>query len=244
MGRIQHFLATETNLRSIMTTPELTFKCNLQEDGQLSITIISCANLLDLDCAGSFNLSDPYVVVKVGENKQFTKTISDDLNPKFPEDTSTFLFQVGGDISKCAIFFKVMDKDPLSSDDVIGQAGIKLTDGEATGSGEMTIPLKSKVPFSGKRMTDDQMNALYRLFAALDVNNNGEVDADPNKIKSEAWNEELKGLFKEIEVFLEDKDDSNTVSFAEFVDQFSKSNVPTSEIVNLADNFTAALTLV
>ena len=77
-----------------MATPELTFKCKLEEDGQLSITIISCANLDDLDLGGSFNLSDPYVVVKVGEEKQFTKTISDDLNPKFPEDTSTFLFQV------------------------------------------------------------------------------------------------------------------------------------------------------
>ena len=77
-----------------MTTPQLTFKCSLQEDGQLSITIISCANLDDLDCGGTFNLSDPYVVVKVGEEKQFTKTISNDLNPKFPEDTSTFLFQV------------------------------------------------------------------------------------------------------------------------------------------------------
>ena len=85
------------------------------------------------------------------------------------------------------------------------------------------------------------MNAIYRLFSSLDVNNSGEVDADPNKIKSEAWNEELKGLFKEIEVFLEDKDDSNTVSFAEFVDEFSKSEIATSEIVNLADKFTAAL---
>ena len=121
---------------------------------------------------------------------------------------------------------------------LLQQAGVKLEEGEATGSGEMTIPLKSKVPFSG------QMNAIYRLFSTLDVNNSGEVDADPNKIKSEAWNEELKGLFKEIEVFLEDKDDSNTVSFAEFVDQFSKSDITTSEIVNLADNFTAALALV
>ena len=51
----------------------------------------------------------------------------------------------------------------------------------------------------------------------------------------------MKGLFNEIEVFLEDKDDSNTVSFAEFVDQISKSDIPASDIVNLADNFTAAL---
>ena len=108
------------------------------------------------------------------------------------------------------------------------------------GSGEMTIELRPK-RFSGK-IEGDKMNALYRLFAALDVNHNGEVDADPDKIKSEAWNEDLKGLLKEIEIFLDDKDDSNTVSFAEFVDEFSKSHVTTREIENLADNFTAALT--
>ena len=38
-----------------------------------------------------------------------------------------------------------------------------------------------------------------------------------------------------------DKDDSNTVSFAEFVDQFSKNPIPASDVVNLANNFTAAL---
>merc|ERR1712037_35084 len=146
---LQHIQA-----RIRMTTPELTFKCELQKDGQLAITIVSCANLTDLDSMGSYNLSDPYVMVKVGEEKKFTKTICDDLNPIFPEETSTFLFEVGGDVSKSAIFFKVMDKDPLSSDDVIGQAGIKLEEGEATGAGEITLPLKSKVePGSSCKMT-------------------------------------------------------------------------------------------
>ena len=41
-----------------------------------------------------------------------------------------------------------------------------------------------------------------------------------------------------------DKDDSNTVSFAECVDQFSKNQIPASDVVNLANNFTAALALV
>ena len=116
-----------------------------------------------------------------------------------------------------------------------------MGDGEVTGAGEITLRLKSKV---AKMPEDDKINAIYRLFSALDVDNSGEVDADPDKLKSEAWNAELKGLFKEIEVFLEDKDDSNTVSFAEFVDQFSKNPIPTSDVVNLAHNFTAALALV
>ena len=115
-------------------------------------------------------------------------------------------------------------------------------EGEATGLGEITVPLKSKVE-AGKLLQDDQINAIYRLFSALDVNNTGEVDADP-KVKGGACNEELKGLFKEIAVFLEDKDNSNTVSFAEFVDQFSKIPIPTSDIDNLANHFIAALALV
>ena len=115
-----------------------------------------------------------------------------------------------------------------------------MGDGEATGAGEISLPLKSKVE-AANIPKDDKINAIYRLFSALDVNNSGEVDADTNKLKNEAWNAELKGLFNEIEVFLEDKDDSNTVSFAEFVDQISKSDIPASDIVNLADNFTEAL---
>ena len=115
-----------------------------------------------------------------------------------------------------------------------------MGDGEATGAGEITLPLKSKVE-AANMPEDDKINAIYRLFSALDVNNSGEVDADTNKVTNEAWNAELKGLFNEIEVFLEDKDDSNTVSFAEFVDQISKSDIPASDIVNLADNLTAAL---
>ena len=114
---------------------------------------------------------------------------------------------------------------------------------EARGGGEISLPLKSKVE-AAKQLQDDQINAIYRLFSALDVKNSGELDADPDKLKSEAWNAELKGLFKEIEVFLEDKDNSDTVSFAEFFDQFSKSSIPASDIVDLADNFTRALALV
>ena len=116
-----------------------------------------------------------------------------------------------------------------------------MEEGEATGWGEISLTLKSKVE-AGKQMQDNQINAIYRLFSALDVNDTGEVDADP-KVKSGACNEQLKGLFKEIAVFLEDKDNSNTVSFAEFVDQFSKNPIPTSDIDNLATKFTAALAL-
>ena len=74
--------------------PSLTFKCEVKEDGRLAITILSCANLPDLDGSGNFDLSDPYVVVKVGQEKQHTKPICGNLDPVFPVETSTFLFDV------------------------------------------------------------------------------------------------------------------------------------------------------
>ena len=75
--------------------PSLTFKCEVKEDGRLAITILSCANLPDLDGSGNLDLTDPYVVVKVGQEKQHTKTIRGKLNPVFPAESSTFLFDVG-----------------------------------------------------------------------------------------------------------------------------------------------------
>ena len=45
--------------------PSLTFKCKAAKDeNKLEVTILSCEGLPDLDDA--FNLTDPYVVVKVG----------------------------------------------------------------------------------------------------------------------------------------------------------------------------------
>ena len=105
---------------------------------------------------------------------------------------------------------------------------------------EITVQLKSSGQASRKPLSDDQINSIYRLFSALDVNNSGEVDAN---LKKEADTDELKDLFKEIEVFLADKDNSNTVTFAEFLDQFSKSlDTPsTSQIDHLANDFTRVL---
>ena len=47
-----------------------------------------------------------------------------DSHPPLPHQsnfTTYRYFQVGGDIAKSTIIFKVMDEDPLTSDDFIGQ---------------------------------------------------------------------------------------------------------------------------
>ena len=69
----------------------LTFKCKPKDD-KLEVTIVSCEGLPDLD--GALNLTDPYVVVRVGKEKQKTKAVGGALNPEFDEETSTFLFEV------------------------------------------------------------------------------------------------------------------------------------------------------
>ena len=72
--------------------PSMTFKCKSTEDDKLEVTILSCEDLPDLD--GIWNLTDPYVIVKVGGQKKQTETIRGNLNPKFDAKTSTFLFDV------------------------------------------------------------------------------------------------------------------------------------------------------
>ena len=71
--------------------PSLTVKF-AQKDDKLEVTIVRCKDLPDLD--GAFNLTDAYVVVKVGEKKERTKAVGGKLDPKFDVETSTFLFDV------------------------------------------------------------------------------------------------------------------------------------------------------
>ena len=76
--------------------PSLTFTCKAaKEENKLEVTVLSCEGLPDLD--GAFNLTDAYVVVKIGAGKdkpQKTKPVEGSLNPKFDPETSTFLFDV------------------------------------------------------------------------------------------------------------------------------------------------------
>ena len=73
----------------------ITFKCEEKDDSKLEVVVLSCKGLPDLD--GAFNLTDAYVVVKIGAGKdkpQKTKPVEGSLNPKFDPETSTFLFDV------------------------------------------------------------------------------------------------------------------------------------------------------
>merc|ERR1712179_414280 len=58
--------------------PSLTVKF-AQKDDKLEVTIVRCKDLPDLD--GAFNLTDAYVVVKVGEKKERTKLLGENSTP-------------------------------------------------------------------------------------------------------------------------------------------------------------------
>ena len=75
----------------------LTFKCK-PEDDKLKVTILSCEGLPDLD--GALNLTDAYVIVRLGKERKITKAVGGALDPKFDEETSTFLFDVSRSLKK------------------------------------------------------------------------------------------------------------------------------------------------
>merc|ERR1711936_1259878 len=137
MGTRAHFSFKTTHTSppsGIKMAPTIKFRAK-NRGGQLVVTVVSCEDLPDMDAAGiGFgNKSDPYVIVRVGGEEQKTKALSGKLNPEFKKDSSTFTFDVDGDVTSRRIYFKVMDKDTFTSDDLIGKASIKLTSGQANG---------------------------------------------------------------------------------------------------------------
>jgi len=214
--------------------PSITFRCKAMEDDKLELTILSCDNLPDLDF---FTKSDPYVTVKVGGKKARTETIRGELNPKFDEESSTFIFDVGSGVlaRNARIRLTVWDDDPIF-DDFIGQASVGLSKADLTGE---PIKLGLFGPNAYETvLSSEQYLAIYRLFAAMDSAGTGKLD--PN-IKSLVANpsEEAAELLSEVDSFMEDTDNSGDVSFTEFLDQFRLHEAtPSAEEINkLAEEF-------
>jgi len=193
----------------------LTFKCKPQDD-KLEVTIVSCEGLPDLD--GALNLTDPYVVVRVGKEKQKTKAVGGALNPEFDEETSTFLFENGPEVAlQSRIRFHVMDKDTFTPDDLIGKASIKLSDVDQTGE-PITLELVS-LSDGETYLSDGQTTAIYRLFSVLDLANTGKIDPELKNLVAENTSK-ASVLLGELNAYMEDKDESGDVSFGEFLEQF------------------------
>ena len=87
-------LSASPPTKQVATMATITFKCE-EKDGKFEVVVLSCKGLPDLD--GACNLTDAYVVVKIGAGKdkpKKTHAIDGSLDPKFDEKTSTFLFDV------------------------------------------------------------------------------------------------------------------------------------------------------
>jgi len=186
--------------------PSLTFKCKAAKDeNKLEVTILSCEGLPDLDDA--LNLTDPYVVVKVGKEKQKTKVVEGSLDPRFDIETSTLLFdkfQNGSVVpSNARIFFQVMDKDTLSPDDVVGKTNIELAKAEALNGEPKKLYLVAQ---RKKLLSKHQVTAIFSLFAALDREKSGKIGS------SEARKLASSGAL--------DQNNSGHVSFGHFLKHF------------------------
>jgi len=118
----------------------------------ITVRVVSCSNLPDMDGAGIGlgNKSDPYVKVIVMGNKQKTKVSDSGKNPVFEESSSTFQFSANPQGTD--IFFEVWDKDTFSKDDLMGKAQVRIGPGliAAAASGAFLA-----LPLSGKGIRDD-----------------------------------------------------------------------------------------
>merc|ERR1712212_621950 len=100
------------------------------QGGSLSIRVISCSDLPNMDGMGILNRTDPYVKVICGEKMAKTEVSdAEPEHPKFNEATSTFSFPVTNPAGAEEVTFEVWDKDKLSKNDFIGRATVRLTQG-------------------------------------------------------------------------------------------------------------------
>jgi len=215
--------------------PSITFRCKSLEGDRLELTILCCEDLPDLDW---WTKSDPYVTVKVGGKKFHTETIKDDLNPKFDEESSTFIFDVGSGVvaRNARIQLKVWDGDSLC-DDFIGQANVALSKADMTGE-PIKLGLFGPNAYEAVLSTEETL-AIYRLFTAMDTAGTGKLDHESLKSLVVNPTEEAAELLNEIDSFMEDTDNSGDVSFVEFLEQFRlHEDTPSAEEIDkLADEF-------
>lgn len=87
--------------------------------GMLMIHLKSAKNLVNAD---TFDLSDPYVTMELGRQKQKSKVVEDNINPVWNERLS---FSWSGNW-KDMISISVWDKDAVGKDDFLGNVKINI----------------------------------------------------------------------------------------------------------------------
>lgn len=102
--------------------------------GRLEIRIHSASSLM----VGDIVSSDPYVVMKIGLEKQKTTVKSKCLNPEWNESFAFFIYDLNQPLT-----VRVMDKDMMSADTPLGDYDFKLTELEALELKEYNVELRN-----------------------------------------------------------------------------------------------------
>lgn len=107
------------------------------ETGELFVTVHAAHNLKNLDTGVMGDVSDPYVVVRVGTKEFKTKTINDNLNPEWTDDNQ-FTFALSMDDTK--LHFNVMNSNYIK-DDSLGEYALDIRTVAPNVRQELTVPL-------------------------------------------------------------------------------------------------------
>ncbi len=100
---------------------------------QRGVLLVRVERAADLRNADTIGLSDPYAIVRVGQQRQATKRINNCLDPEWNEE-----FQFFVDNSATAnIFVAVMDHDATSSDDPLGDLSLSVAEVQAAEDGRL-----------------------------------------------------------------------------------------------------------
>lgn len=88
------------------------------EDSYIEVVVVEARNLKPMDSSGT---SDPYCILRMGEQEVLTKPQRNTLNPIW-EETFTFPIKAASDVLEII----VMDKDFGEDDDFEGQCMVSL----------------------------------------------------------------------------------------------------------------------
>ncbi|KAK2652688.1 hypothetical protein Ddye_012544 [Dipteronia dyeriana] len=132
--------------------------------GQLKVSVVQGKSLVIRD----FKSSDPYVVLKLGNQTAKTKVINSCLNPVWNEDLNFSLTEPVGHLS-----LEVFDKDRFKTDDKMGKAYLNLQPIASVARLRHVVNVSSSGETVLRKIVPDSDNCLARESSIICIN--GEV---------------------------------------------------------------------
>ncbi|KAH7572673.1 hypothetical protein ACOSP7_015904 [Xanthoceras sorbifolium] len=132
--------------------------------GQLKVTVVQGKTLVIRD----FKSSDPYVVLKLGNQTAKTKVINSCLNPVWNEELNFSLTEPVG-----VLYLEVFDKDRFKADDKMGKAYLNLQPFVSVARLRHVVNVSSLGETTLRKIIADSDNCLARESSIRCIN--GEV---------------------------------------------------------------------